>query len=228
MGFAAASIRAEVRDEQADRREAGQATPREVPPKAHNDEQPASPSPSFHPGLDALAAVTVPSAATQQAVSPPTEWQRVVAEAIDDDSIIKFGIGYSDEQKAAIAAVLAAEKVVDPAKMAERSDLSAVVTQRNVALGKVDDLREELDVESSARIDLEQQLAALRQKVEEAEPKLAYAVGVFQKINEKFWLDWIAEGAPEGSKEERRDYLLGGISHAEEALAALRSTGGSE
>ena len=72
---------------------------------------------------------------------------------------------------------------------------------------------------------LVEQLAALRTKVAEADPKLAYAVTVFKSCNEKFWMDWVADGAPESSKESRREYLLGGISHAEEALAALRSTG---
>ena len=79
-----------------------------------------------------------------------------------------------------------------------------------------------LSIIHTRAMDAGAEIDRLKAKVKTVEPKLAYAVTVFQKINEKFWIDWVADGAPEGSKEERRDWLLGGISHAEEALAALR------
>ena len=55
----------------------------------------------------------------------------------------------------AIAAALASEGVVDPAYMVERCDLSAVVTERNEALGKVERLEADLEAESTKTIALQ-------------------------------------------------------------------------
>ena len=47
-------------------------------------------------------------------MSDPIEYQRKLAEAIHDDSIVRFGVGYSKEMLDAIITVLAAKGVVDP------------------------------------------------------------------------------------------------------------------
>ncbi len=120
-----------VPSEQPDRREAGQATPREVSPKTHNDEQPAS----------------------------PFSFRRELAEAIDRAVRIDRHHSRPRTPVDVITAVLAAERVVDPAEV-----------KRELAAAK--------DAVDTAKVELasrRQQLTALRSAVAEAERILANA-----------------------------------------------------